>query len=171
MGMAVSGKRPSSKAGRYFGAPGAQWLPLAKLSQHFAPEACAACKYWESNDGDGLDADGAIRLAAVLEQALAAGRIDAYLAEREKELAALPNEPCELCNGTGVRRDALGVEDKQPERVIDEPGHPRHGQTGWCNGCDGRGWNENWDRHYQTDREWVVEWIAFLKDCGGFRID
>jgi hypothetical protein len=170
MGFAVSGRKPSSQTGQHFALPGFQWLPLAKMSRHFAPEICAPCEYWDSNDGDGLDADGAKRLALALEQALGAGRVDAYLAAREKELAALPDETCELCNGTGVRSDALGIEQKQPEEVIDEPGHPRHGQTGWCNGCDGRGWNENWDRHYRTDRETVAEWIAFLKACGGFRI-
>jgi hypothetical protein len=173
MGMAVCGNNPSSKTGEYFEAAGLLWLPLAQISQHFAPEVCAACKYWDSNDGDGLDADGARRLAVALEQALVAGQIDAYLAERAQYLATLPNEVCQLCGGTGVRRDALGIEDKQPERVIDQPGHPRHGETGWCNGCDGRGWNENWtdEDGGNTDRETVTRWIAFLKDCGGFSIN
>src|SRR5215475_13128672 len=109
MSMAVCGNNPSSKTGEYFEAPGLLWLPLAQISRHFAPEVCRACKYWDSNDGDGLDANGARRLAATLEQALVAGKIDAYLAERDKELAELPNEVCVLCGGTGVRRDALGI--------------------------------------------------------------
>jgi len=66
MGMAVCGNNPSSKTGEYFEAAGLLWLPLAQISQHFAPEVCAACKYWDSNDGDGLDADGARRLAVAL---------------------------------------------------------------------------------------------------------
>ena len=92
MSMAVCGNNPSGKTGEYFEAPGLQWLPLVEISQHFAPEVCAACRDWDSDDGDGLDADGARRLALALEQALAAGQIDAYVAERDKKLAALPNE-------------------------------------------------------------------------------
>src|SRR5262249_11406390 len=74
MGMAVCGNNPSSKAGEYFEAAILQWLPLVEVSQHFAPKVCAACKDWDSNDGDGLDADGARRLAVALEQALVAGK-------------------------------------------------------------------------------------------------
>src|SRR5215470_5091886 len=95
MGMAVCGNKPTNRTGAYFEAAGRQWLPLAEMSRHFAPEVCAACKYWDSNNGDGLDADGARRLAVALEQAVVAGQIDAYLAARAKYLATLPNEVCE----------------------------------------------------------------------------
>jgi len=77
MSMAVCGNNPSSKASEYFEAAGRQWMPLVDISQQFAPEVCAACKYWRSNDGDGLDAAGARRLAIALERALAVGQIDA----------------------------------------------------------------------------------------------
>ena len=73
MSMAVCGNNPSNRIGEYFEAAILQWLPLVELSQHFAPEVCAACKDWDSNGGDGLDADGARRLAVALEQALVVG--------------------------------------------------------------------------------------------------
>lgn len=54
-------------------------------------------------------------------------------------------EECDLCRGTGVRRDQVAMKHKQVTAVIGvdqcvgEEDHPRKGQTGWCNGCDGRG--------------------------------
>ena len=52
-----------------------------------APEICAPCKYWFTNDYDGLDAAGAIALADVLEAELAAGRTATFAA------LAHPHEP------------------------------------------------------------------------------
>lgn len=54
-------------------------------------------------------------------------------------------ERCDLCGGTGVRRDEIARSHGQIVGVIGvdycvgEEDHPRKGQRGWCNGCDGRG--------------------------------
>lgn len=48
-------------------------------------------------------------------------------------------ETCFLCHGSGVRRDKLGIEAGQTKKKITAKGHPRFGQIGWCNGCEGVG--------------------------------
>lgn len=55
-------------------------------------------------------------------------------------------EICWLCHGTGVRADPVGVKLGYDARVIEvggfydiEADHPRLGQIGWCNGCNGKG--------------------------------
>lgn len=70
MGMDVYGKAPRSKHGEYFRNNIWWWPPLARFCQEVAPEVCAACRYWQSNDGDGLDNDGAIALSLSLQAAV-----------------------------------------------------------------------------------------------------
>lgn len=59
---------------------------------------------------------------------------------------------CEFCKGTGVRKDEIAASSGTHLREITEPNHPRFGERGWCNGCDGRGMRLNWDlRPYPGD--------------------
>lgn len=82
MTMDVYGMKPTSARGRYFGANLSGWCALADYALEVAPEVCAPCKYWGANDGDGLDAAGAIALADALQTEIKSGRTAAY-AERE----------------------------------------------------------------------------------------
>jgi|SRR6516225_2171882 hypothetical protein len=54
------------------------WARLADYSRHIAPTLTAACRYWYSNDGDGLSADQARRLGAELQRSVDDCSIDAY---------------------------------------------------------------------------------------------
>ena len=50
--------------------------------------------------------------------------------------------------------------------------HPRAGQMGWCNGCDGRGVRENpnsW--HHFPDADHFEQSVVFLENCGGVEIN
>lgn len=170
MGMDVYGRKPTAKVGEYFRNNVWWWRPLAHLCNELAPDICAKCTYWQSNDGDGLDEEGALALAAVLECALADGTIDKFVKENDEYLASLPDEPCKLCDGTGVRTDELAKSAGMVDEVINEPGHPRHGQKGTCNACGGRGHVPPWQTHYCIDAENVREFAAFLGACGGFNI-
>ena len=78
MGMDVYGKNPSSEIGKYFRNNVWWWRPLAEYAIKTAPEICAPCKYWGSNDGDGLDAAGAVALADALQAEVNANRTEAY---------------------------------------------------------------------------------------------
>lgn len=156
MGMDVFGRKPTAEVGKYFRNNVWWWRPLAELCLKLAPDICAACERWQSNDGDGLDADGALALAQILDARLEDGTVARLLAERDALLAGLPDEPCSLCEGRGVRSDALAIEhgwDKKP-----------------CNACGGKGTQRPWATYYPQNEENVREFAAFLKASGGFNI-
>lgn len=106
MGMDVHGKNPRSKQVEYFRNNVWWWHPLADFCVKVAPEVCSACECWHSNDGDGLDNDGAIALSLSLQAAV------------NTNAALLHQREC---------RESFSVEN-------------------------------------------VIEFIAFLRDCGGFKI-
>ncbi len=89
---------------------------------------------------------------------------------REAAIKLIPNQPCECCQGTGIRTDAVGVQNNQPNQMITADGHPRHGETGSCNGCDGRGWNRPAATHYDVNEDDVHKFVDFLRGGGGFAI-
>ncbi len=172
MGMDVYGRNPTAEVGTYFRNNVWWWRPLANLCQAMAPEICKACKHWQSNEGDGLDAAAAMALGEVLERRIRDGTVARYVLQREQYLERLPDETCELCHGTGIRGDAIGVAHGQTEQFITEPAdHPRLGQKGWCNGCDGRGTVRPFATNYPCSVENVAEFAAFCKASGGFEIN
>lgn len=170
MGMDVFGIKPTNEAGRYFRNNVWYWRPLAHLCNALAPEICAACEGWQHNGGDGLDAAGAEALALVLKRKLSDGTVARYVEERDRRLRALPDDPCEICDGTGARSDEIAIKHGHPERVITEAGHPRCGQKGWCNACDGRATVRPFETNYPCTVENVQEFAQFLEACGGFEI-
>lgn len=170
MGMDVYGTNPTAKVGEYFRRSVWGWHPLAEFCINLAPSIAAGCEHWHSNDADGLNAADAAALAAELRAAFSDGRAASYVANRDAELRALPDETCDICGGTGTRTDQIGREMGQHIRVIDQAGHPRHGQKGWCNGCDGRGTHRHWYTHYDLEISDIAEFAAFLEACGGFEI-
>jgi hypothetical protein len=176
MGMDVYGKSPKDETGEYFWRSVWGWHPLADLVTTLCPKQAAPCQYWHSNDGDGLNAMQAVALADALADLVARGQVRAYVAIREAEIERMPDEPCDMCSGNGIRCDAVGKEMKQPQKAIAADAtwrnrkHPRAGQVGWCNGCDGRGVNRPWADACHVDENAVIEFIAFLRRSGGFTI-
>jgi len=78
MGMDVYGIKPTGQRGEYFRNNGWWWGPLADYCNFIAPDICAPCKGWHYNDGDGLDAAGAVALAEALQKEIDAGRTESY---------------------------------------------------------------------------------------------
>jgi hypothetical protein len=78
MGMDVYGRKPTGPLGKYFRNSIAAWHPLARYCNLIAPDICQACKHWHTNDGDGLDAAGAVALAHILKSEIDAGWAGAY---------------------------------------------------------------------------------------------
>ena len=75
MSMEILGKR-----GGYFGIQAGGWYDLASYFNLIAPDICTSCKYWYSNDYDGLDVAGAVALADALQAEIDAGRTAVYAA-------------------------------------------------------------------------------------------
>lgn len=155
MGMDVNGKAATSKTGEYFRNNAWWWRPLARYCVTVAPEVAAKCKHWQSNDGDGLDAEGSVALAAALQAELDAGRTAAFEKEYMAGLKAMPDEKCKICGGKGKRANP----------PVCGPGVLP------CNGCDHTGKVRPSQCSYPFSAENVQEFVNFLRDCGGFEIN
>jgi hypothetical protein len=168
--MDVYGRKPRSDAGKYFRNTIWWWHPLWSYCCEVAPRVCSDV-YGHSNDGDGLSADGADRLARTLADELASGRTRDYERRYAEELAALPTQVCEFCAGTGVRSDAVGTKMGMPERSLtDEQARTLGRAQGWCNGCDGIGETRAAQANYPFSEDNVREFQRFVADSGGFSI-
>jgi len=178
MGMDVKGLAPKNETGEYFRRSVWGWRPLAIICTELCPDLTAPCEHWYSNDADGLDATQSLALAVRLTELIEDGTIATYCLLRDERIANLPPVACWLCHGTGVRSDAIGVQDGMTTVIVGSsdryggkiPNHPRKGQVGWCNACHGVGTNPDFETHYRLSPRDVAEIVAFLRDCGGFEI-
>jgi hypothetical protein len=155
MGMDVYGK----KEGEHFFNNVAGWHPLADYIEEVAPDIASKCRYWHSNDGDGLGAADARKLADVLQAEIDSGRCDLRARARAAVKERMPKEPCWLCDGTGRRHKPFSTE------IGFDP------VTGVvCEMCKGEalypsGWSGGW---FSVQN--VQDFVAFLRGCGGFKI-
>jgi hypothetical protein len=157
MGMDVSGKKPTADAGTYFRNNVWWWRPLWNYVIEVAPELTTKVEHGQYNSGDGLGARDSRTLAAMLTAELDAGRTAQYEADYTARVAALPDEQCWLCSGSGTRTDQLAV-----ERGWDTP----HG----CNVCKGTGMRRPAETDYPFSAENVAEFRDFVAASGGFEI-
>jgi hypothetical protein len=88
MGMDLKGMNPKSRDGEHLRVQIDAWIRLAQICLEVAPAESAPCKHWGTNDGDGLDAQQSEQLAQRLEEALADGSVDEYVAARLIEIRA-----------------------------------------------------------------------------------
>ena len=159
MGMDVYGKQPTTGEGKYFCNNMSWWRPLADYVCEIAPEIAEKCRYWQSNDGDGLNGHDSLRLADLLQKEIESGHTAAYARRREAKLEMAPNEPCLLCEATGTRKPPLdgGAGDPTKDGIL-------------CNMCDGHGYTRPLATNYRFSVENVQKFVTFLRGCGGFEI-
>jgi len=173
MGMDVVGIKPESERGEYFRNNVWWWRPLLDYcatvaSEIVTDEVAAGCS---CNDGNGLDAEGAIKLANILQDEIESGRTKEHQDDYNKWRSELPREHCNICDGTGIRTDDLGVEHGWPTKELDPEVQILTGRThGSCNSCHGVGTTEAWLAHYPFSVENVQEFALFLKESGGFQV-
>lgn len=80
------------------------------------------------------------------------GRWSGCLSEYDPEKDPKNIEKCDLCEGTGVRDDRVGVANGFPTMTLKPEVAKSVGRTvGYCNGCGGLGkrtkWPTQWDTH------------------------
>ena len=153
MGMDVSGNQPTAEVGEYFRNNVWWWHPLWEYVLHVVPWVGDKVPHGHYNDGQGLDADGCAALAVALTGELESGATTRYEVDYMSGLNAMPDEECDLCNGTGTRKNC--------------------GDMGWCNGCngcEGRGKVRPSATWYPFSAENVARFRDFVAACGGFEI-
>jgi len=150
MGMDVYGNRPKNETGEYFRNNVWWWRPLWDYCLDNYPSIAGKVEHGHSNDGDGLGASDAKKLAILLKRDIDSGKVSEYAQKRQAELDSLPLEDCEHCSATGIRNDKY--------------------VQGKCNGCQGTGKIKNWLTHYPFDVENISNFQIFLDNCGGFKI-
>jgi hypothetical protein len=147
MGMDVFGINPQAPEGEYFRRNVWGWSPLATyvetMCQSVIPEGCCI-QDWHRNDGCGLPECAAARLADLIETQIQNGEAAEYIAQRDAELAALPDEPCECLNGW--------IHD------------------GKCRRCGGRRTVRPIDTWFVLGLEDLREFARFARASGGFEI-
>jgi len=155
MAFEIVGQRPSTKEGEYFRRRSMWWAPLADYMCKVAPEITDQCESWQTNEGDGLDAERAAALANRLDVEIREGRCERYARIHKSMQEKLPEEPCFYCKGTGTKESApqIGAGD-----MI-------------CDYCNGSGiarrllWRLG---HFSVEN--VQAFVVFLRGCGGFII-
>jgi len=148
MGMDVYGMNPSSPCGNHFGITVWGWRPLATYVCEVAPEIASKCKYWFSNDCDGLNGEDSLLLADLLQKEIDSGRARDYARVRQLAIELAPYELCYDCNATG--------------RAGDHP--PRDSIV--CDRCNGEGCVPP---SVEIFVQILREFARFLNACGGFR--
>jgi hypothetical protein len=171
MGMDVIGLSATSEKGEYFRNNVWWWRPLWDYCLNEHDDIAGQVEHGHSNDGDGLDAEDSRILGLRLMEDIKAGRVDEYKTNYDLVLSELERVPCQLCNETGIRTDAVGIDHKMHEKALDEVNAIILGRThGTCNGCNGYGTQAHFATNYPFDVDNVREFAEFLIDCGGFQI-
>jgi hypothetical protein len=145
--MDVCGSNPTGKCGEHFHNNGWWWRLMAEYCNTVAPEICAPCRYWYSNGCDGLDAAAAVALAEALQEEVDSGRTERFA--RERGLLMPGPDECGFCGSDlpfGPPRIARDLKERGITYV--RPGKSR----------------------YPFSTENVVNFIAFLRESGGFSI-
>lgn len=171
MGMDVYGKNPTSEVGEYYRQSVWGWHPLWHYVELYHEQYASKVQHGHSNDGDGLEAEDSSQLALCLKQDLITGMAKQRLDEWQRQLDELPMENCHICEGSGIRTDKVGVESGQDKKELSAEQSEKYGRRiGWCNGCDGNGKVEPFQKNYSTSLDDIREFADFLADCGGFEI-
>ena len=150
MGMDVYGNKPKGEKGDYFRNNVWWWRPLWQYCHSSAPELINEDKFVSGtyNDGAGLNAMKAAKLGVKLLTLIENGNCATYKRERDLYLESLEDDNCSRCNNN----------------------NRGHNKKKECKSCDGKGTQENWNKHYPFDEDNVKEFAEFLIDSGGFKI-
>jgi len=146
-----------------------EWRPLARYCFAVCPtilERSNHYRRWQTNDGSATAAE-AYALGTRLEQEVLSGRCLEYLQARRRQIEAMPDEPCDLCNATGTRHHTpltasmCATFGGEPVEV---------GQSFECNACGGLGSKRPNEDLYFFTVENVAAFAAFCRRSGGFEV-
>lgn len=94
-----------------------------------------------------------------------------YVIARDLIVQAMPQDTCRNCEGTGIRVDDVGSELLMDTLELPLEQSLRLGRTsGWCNGCNGEGIVNAWEKRCELKVRDIAEFAKFLAASGGCRI-
>lgn len=160
MGMDVYGISPSSVEGEYFRNNVWWWRPLWHYVEINFPELSSKVPNAHYNDGDGLDKNDSLLLADKLQEHINQGKVLQYEKDWKAAIESAPLEQCTYCSQTGVRIWEPGTvpNDTQNTKILE------------CNVCQGVGFVKSFECNYLFSQKNVIQFVHFLKHCGGFKI-
>lgn len=165
MGTTVHGLKPKHQVGEQFGRNVWGWKPLMDYISENHPRFE---KLFEKNRLTELQAT---KIADALFADIVSGLAERYTDGFEKHQAHLEEVKCEICDGTGVRTDELGMEKGMTDLILDPRLAAQLGRRiGWCNGCFGKGTQKSTESAYYLELIDLEEFAEFLKNCGGAKI-
>lgn len=165
MGTTVYGLQPKHKVGEEFGRNVWGWKPMMDYISEKHPKFE---KFFEKNRLTEVQAN---KIADALFADIASGTAKQYTDGFEIHQANLEEVKCEICDGTGVRRDAIGMENGMTTLVLEPALANQYKRlVGWCNGCFGKGTHKTTESAYYLELVDLEEFAEFLRNCGGAKI-
>ena len=158
MGFDLNGLKPNAEIGIYFRNNAWWWRPLASYVLSICDDIFleGETDYWQSNDGQKVSAGTANKIAERLNNFIELGKVKRYTEKYENERKAFPQKVCQLCEGTGDRKD------------LEPPEWKAH--CNGCNACLGTGKVDDTSALYPFSEENVKEFAKFCETSGGFEI-
>ena len=132
------------------------WRPVWEFIEAFCGDILSA-KDLEAgcfNDGHKISKTKANRIAGRIYSMDKKGLVKSYVNSRNDILDNLPLIPCDICKGTGFRK----------EPPITGAGNLE------CNGCRKKGKTKDWQTYYPGDYNAIIEFAEFCRHSGGFTI-
>ncbi len=172
MGMDIYGLEPLNEQGEYFRNNVWWWRILYTYCVDCYPE-CLGEEPERGHDNSGyiIDDENATKLGLALLQDLKNGDVTKYKEGYYHYVSSLPREHCDICDGTGIRTDEIGVSNKMPEKELDSLTASFVNRThGWCNGCNGIGTKSPFEANYRFEESNVEKFAKFCLASGGFKI-
>jgi len=166
MGADVVGR---NHKGHYFSRNWWAWRPLWDYCYEIAPDIISE-EIWaggHENAGTGLRAVDARALAARLRGEIISGGAAAAVVEHAQRMAAMPDETCTVCNGTGEHPGGTKVSEASPEV---REAFERAVAKGYATICNGSGRVRPGEAWYKLTESNIADFAAFLEQCGGFRV-
>jgi hypothetical protein len=157
MGFDLIGRYPVSEEGSYFRMNQFMWPPFVDLLHDIcARDILRKCRLWYSSDEDGLDEKHALALAKDLQNRIEDGSVEKALERTRYDFASYQTRAKR--RGGRYARDARGnlaaIESARAEA------QRRAGASK----------NVTEYSDIPITRKHAEQFVAFLKDCGGFRI-
>jgi hypothetical protein len=159
--------------GYYFRANGWYWRPIWNIVTLFCYPSILNNEDVEGgfyNDGYVINEEKALAIAECLEEKILTGELINVIEEENEYSHKLPNECCNICEGTGVRKNEIIEEplfDREPY-LLDE--NQPEGTLVECNKCEGTGQIRPVETFYTYSLSCINDFIKFCKNCGGFSI-